>query len=135
MSESVINVGGVLSVYSDCITCGIRYTVPKAMWDKQRQDGGFHRCPNGHSQGWTPGKNTEFDRMKRERDRAVQEQARLAQEASEAQQRATKAETSERRLRKRIYAGVCPCCKRTFRNLASHIETKHPDQLRLLSRH
>lgn len=30
------------------------------------------------------------------------------------------------RLRKRASAGVCPCCNRTFSQLARHMQTKHP---------
>lgn len=31
------------------------------------------------------------------------------------------------RVTRRIKAGVCPCCTRTFQNLARHMHTKHPD--------
>jgi hypothetical protein len=30
------------------------------------------------------------------------------------------------RIRNRIAAGVCPCCTRTFKNVARHIKDKHP---------
>ncbi len=29
--------------------------------------------------------------------------------------------------RERIVSGVCPCCNRTFQNLARHIAGQHPD--------
>lgn len=31
------------------------------------------------------------------------------------------------RLATRANHGVCPCCKRTFSQLARHMKTKHPD--------
>ena len=31
------------------------------------------------------------------------------------------------RVKNRVSKGVCPCCKRTFENLARHIANKHPD--------
>lgn len=31
------------------------------------------------------------------------------------------------RIKKRIAAGVCPCCNRTFQNLARHMENKHKE--------
>jgi hypothetical protein len=31
------------------------------------------------------------------------------------------------RIKNRIAAGVCPCCNRTFKNLARHMGNKHPD--------
>ena len=30
-------------------------------------------------------------------------------------------------MKKRAQAGVCPCCTRTFTNVARHMKTKHPD--------
>jgi hypothetical protein len=41
--------------------------------------------------------------------------------------RATVAETKARNLRKRVGNGTCPCCHRTFRQLAAHMQNKHPD--------
>ncbi len=40
------------------------------------------------------------------------------------QVRAQKA--AKTKLKNRIKHGVCPCCKRTFQNIAKHIATKHP---------
>jgi DNA repair exonuclease SbcCD ATPase subunit len=31
------------------------------------------------------------------------------------------------RIKNRASNGVCPCCNRTFQNLARHMHTKHPD--------
>lgn len=31
------------------------------------------------------------------------------------------------RLKNRAKAGVCPCCNRTFQNLARHMASQHPD--------
>ncbi len=31
------------------------------------------------------------------------------------------------RIKNRIANGVCPCCKRTFQNLARHMKGQHPD--------
>ncbi len=30
------------------------------------------------------------------------------------------------RTRKRVGSGVCPCCSRTFQQLARHMKAKHP---------
>ena len=30
------------------------------------------------------------------------------------------------RQRKRAAAGMCPCCRRTFENVARHMESQHP---------
>lgn len=131
--DDTVNVGGVWCVYSDCITCGVRYTVPQNMWNKQRREGGFHHCPNGHSQGWGKG-DTEMDKLRRERDRLKQEAARLEDDARHARfvaehqgRRAAAFKGQATKLRKRVKAGVCPCCNRTFQNLQQHMKGQHPD--------
>lgn len=107
-----------------CETCGVEHAIPQVMFDSCKREGGFWHCPNGHSRGWAEGSDkTEMNKMRRERDLAVQEQARLAEEAT----------TKEReiiRLKKRSAAGICPCCTRTFTNMARHMKTKHPEILK-----
>jgi|GEM_PF-2697621 len=41
--------------------------------------------------------------------------------------RLNEAETKARRAERRIHAGVCPHCNRTFVQLARHMKTKHQD--------
>jgi DNA repair exonuclease SbcCD ATPase subunit len=68
--------------------------------------------------------------LKRERDRAARVQAQLDQaNAAEKAQRAAKTRFRNERdkLRTRAAAGVCPCCGRTFKQLARHMQSKHPD--------
>jgi hypothetical protein len=31
------------------------------------------------------------------------------------------------RIKKRVAAGVCPCCNRSFKDLARHMAGQHPD--------
>jgi hypothetical protein len=31
------------------------------------------------------------------------------------------------KLKKRTSAGTCPCCTRTFANMAEHMKKQHPD--------
>lgn len=101
----------------------MEHAIPQVMFDSCKREGGFWHCPNGHSRGWAEGSDKiEMNKMRRERDLAVQEQARLAEEAT----------TKEReiiRLKKRSAAGICPCCTRTFTNMARHMKTKHPEML------
>ncbi len=63
----IVVCSGIQCEVCECISCGVVYTVPKTMIDHQRKTGGYHYCPNGHSQGWGKGE-TEFDRIRRERD-------------------------------------------------------------------
>ena len=64
------------------------------------------------------------------RDRA----GRLASERDQlaASLRGTKANAARTRkelhsVKARVAHGVCPCCNRTFKQLARHMKTKHPD--------
>lgn len=116
--------------FTDCITCGVRFAMPKALYDHQVKKGGYHHCPNGHSQGWSK-EESEFSRLKRERDSALQQIARAEDEAREAKQNAArevaKAQAETKRLRKRTASGTCPCCQRTFSNMSIHMRKQHPE--------
>lgn len=124
----------------DCPVCGILYAVPAALvrsakkWRMDRSDGrGWSLCcPIGHVWGWT-GPNAE-QRLRQQLDEERDRRARIAAErdqlkAAERHQRAAKSRalTANRKLKQRIGAGVCPCCHRTFKQLARHMAGQHPD--------
>lgn len=111
-----------------CIVCGIDYGVPEQLLKEHRRVGGFHCCPNGHSQGWKQGTYHERTNALERELQAEQERKRAALERlNEAEQRAAKAEAEMRRHKRRTKNGVCPCCNRTFQQLARHMATKHPE--------
>lgn len=124
--------GGITCAVDECLTCGIPYTVPLMVWENNYKKGGTHYCPNGHGQGWS--KNECEDAViRRERDRLKQETARLSDEVKQQREQREAAECSAAaykgqttKLKKRAAAGVCPCCNRTFQNLARHMANKHP---------
>jgi hypothetical protein len=116
----------------ECITCGVLHAMPAVLLDRDRAEGGYRYCPNGHQQGWSK-EASETERIRRERDRLKQDQARLEDErrlaeerASLATVRAEKAERAKKRLEKRASAGTCPCCSRTFSNMSTHMKRQHP---------
>jgi hypothetical protein len=119
-------------VVTDCITCGVVYTVPLNVYEAHRKSGGYHCCPNGHQQGW-PADESEDTRIRRERDRLKQQ---LAQKDDEIRQQREYREAAERsacarkgqitKLRNRAAAGVCIHCNRTVSQMARHMATKHP---------
>lgn len=106
-----------------CGECGIVFAMPEFYRAERQQTGKGWYCPNGHSRVY---RESDADKFKRERDNAVQQLARAEDERRAAEARAYKAEASERRLKKRASAGVCPCCNRTFQQLARHMTSKHP---------
>lgn len=119
--------------------CGVQHAVPQSLRDvqlRQHNDGrknvqGIY-CPLGHQH--VPTGTTKCDELAHN---LANEAARLAREVSRHDQ--TKAELRETenrrraekgaktRLKNRVAAGVCPCCNRTFQNLARHIKGQHPD--------
>jgi hypothetical protein len=97
-----------------------------AVADRQSKHGGYHHCPNGHLQGWSKDV-CEDEKMRRERDLLKQETARLEESITAERRLREEAEMALRKHKKRAAAGVCPCCTRTFSNMARHMKTKHPD--------
>lgn len=117
-----------------CNGCGMPYGLPSDFLKDRQRDGKSWTCPNGcvrlyrktESEKENERLTAELDaarslaeRESRRRNRA-EAQARL----SEYQRRAAKGQLTK--TKKRIAAGVCPCCNRTFQNVARHIAGQHP---------
>lgn len=90
----------------------------------------FFHCPNGHSRHFS---ESAADRLRKERDRLAQKVAEKDDEirhqreiAEAAERRSSAARGQITKLKNRVGRGVCPCCNRTFENLARHMGTKHP---------
>lgn len=118
-----------------CYKCGLPFCVPKRWDDERRSDHANFYCPNGHAQCYT-GK-TALERECDDLRTKLARETHRAEQADEARRRAVRAaEHTERRRRaakgqltkltKRVAAGVCPCCTRTFTNLAEHMRRQHP---------
>jgi hypothetical protein len=110
-----------------CGVCGVLFAAPERLIDHCRETGDSFFCPNGDSLVFNDYENK---RLKRQlaiaRDKAAAERAHRDQ--AEASLRATKGVvTKQRKKLARVAAGVCPCCNRSFQDLARHMETKHPD--------
>lgn len=113
----------------ECCKCGICFYVPDNWYrNRQKTCDTFH-CPNGHPQSF---RVSSLDKMRQERDQLKQQVAQRDDEVRDANKRAA----AERRtaiaykgqatkLRKRAKGGACPCCNRTFENLARHMKSKH----------
>lgn len=107
-----------------CGVCGVRHLMPTTKRETCAKEGPSRSwfCPNGHERVY---RESEADKVRRELNNARQQIARAEDEAREATARATKAENAKKRLEKRINAGLCPCCNRSFQNLARHMASKH----------
>ena len=111
-----------------CGGCGVLFAAPERLIEHCRETGDSFFCPNGHSLSFNKSENEKIkSQLARVKDRLASEQARADQ--TEASLRATKGVvTKQRKKLEKVVAGVCPVdgCKRHFRDLRRHIETKHP---------
>lgn len=114
----------------DVVTCwcSIEYAIPRSLHRTSKED---HStvvfCPLGHRWVSKEHEKKASQNLREELDRERRRHNCTAERLrhTEAQRRAEKA--AKTRLKNRVANGVCPCCKRTFANLAKHMESKHPD--------
>lgn len=114
-----------------CWKCDIVYGMPETFQASRQRDGEGFFCPSGHEAAY---KETEADKLRRERDKLTQ---RLAQKDDEIARQRNMRATAERqaaaargqitKIKKRSSAGTCPCCSRTFSNMAEHMKHQHPE--------
>jgi hypothetical protein len=117
-----------------CYRCKSEIWLPTPLYEACKRSSrlGFF-CPYGHEQIFAEGE-TEATKLRRERDRLAQQLAQRDDEIKNAntllaQQgwNISRLKAEHARTSRRISRGVCPCCHRTFNQMARHMRTKHPD--------
>jgi hypothetical protein len=118
-------------VTEQCCACQMLFAMPADLKRRLRNNHESFYCPAGHKQHYTG--ETDADQLRRERDRLKQSLAerddrigRLTEQRDEAHRSASAFKGVATRIRRRVKNGVCPCCTRSFSNLAAHMATKHP---------
>lgn len=117
----------------NCGCCGGVYAINEQYRAKCNQDGTGWHCPYCQvSWGYfSDNENAQLRRQleaaKREAERERKRKEWAEQEARHAELRARAQKGVATRIKNRVSKGVCPCCNRTFSDLARHMETKHPD--------
>jgi len=107
-----------------CGECGVPFAMPEHLHADRRAHGGLFYCPNGHARCY---RESDVKRLERQLAEAQRTNTGLAERVRDAQTAKAKAEAERDRLSKRVRAGVCPCCKRSFTNLRRHMATKHAE--------
>lgn len=118
-----------------CPQCACEVWIPDALYEaahaSRGENGISFYCAYGHAQHYPLGETT-LDKMRRDRDRLVQRIAgrddeikRQRELRKESDRRASAARGQATKIKNRVGHGVCPCCNRTFGNLARHMETQH----------
>ena len=111
---------------SPCWKCKSDVWLPASLYKAARHSSRIvFFCPYGHEAIFSEDE-TEADKLRRERDRLLQRTAQLNDELSAEKRRAFALEEAAVKARKRAKAGTCPCCHRTFRQMALHMRNKHP---------
>ncbi len=122
--------GAAVSYYAsiehltDCVTCGVAIACPSKKAAILRERGHEFWCINGHKSHFA---ETENARLKKELEAAqrARDAAKARAEMAERSVVAYKGKVTE--IKNRVGNGVCPCCKRTFKQLARHMSCKHPE--------
>lgn len=115
-----------------CYKCRCPFGITRAHYDRAKasESVDFY-CPNGHGQVFTETTESKLAReLAREKRLRGYSESTLTStrdqlQATERSLRGHKA--AKTRIKNRIAAGVCPCCKRTFQNVARHMEGQHPN--------
>lgn len=121
---------GYSTLEVEVCTCGVLFAAPKQLLDRCRQTGEGFYCPNGHVLVYGSENEKLKKKLAAEKDARARVQARLDQEQMHSRAMrgvVTKTKNKLAATEQRIANGVCPCCGRTFKELARHMKTKHPE--------
>lgn len=124
----VTTVGGEQMVVIQCWAkegCAISFAIPEALYDTVQAHGagGFY-CPRGHHLGLGESSVAKLEK-RLSREVARHDQTRADRDYTERRRAAAQGQVTK--IKNRIKHGVCPCCKRTFQNVARHMQSKHPE--------
>lgn len=119
-----------------CCECSVLFAIPQQLKEHLEDSGDWFYCPNGHRQHYT---KTTIQRLKEE----LEQKKRFLEYGDKRLQilqdrnthlsntlRVTKGHaTRVKNKYKELAGGVCPCCKKEFKNLADHMKELHPEEL------
>lgn len=121
--------------YVELGCCGFATLLPADFIRARKNDHKSFYCPSCGESRYYPGKSDK-ERLE-EQLAAVQRGKELAEARAERERNNAKAARRSARahkgvatrLKNRAKAGVCPCCNRTFKQLAAHMKNKHPEYM------
>lgn len=124
----------VTLITETCCNCGVLFAMTDEFQRQKIKDKGtssaWFYCPNGHSQHYTGKSDAQLRKEAEQRAATAQEEARIARiEADQARAAQRRTEAKLKAQTRRVTNGVCPCCNRTFRQLAAHMKRMHPESV------
>lgn len=115
----------------DCASCHVVFGLGEEHVARLRKSGDRFYCPAGHfltfGESETDKLRKELERAKAQGDQLEARVTHLRDQAAAAERSRAAHQAQATRLRNRIGKGVCPCCNRTFANVARHMSGQHPD--------
>jgi hypothetical protein len=109
-----------------CGKCGIVFWAPEFYMEQREKDQQNWYCPNGHSRVF---RESTADKLRKELE-AEQQRSRMERSMRiDAENAEARIERELKRTKKRVNAGVCPHCNRTFQQLARHMQCKHAETI------
>ncbi len=109
-----------------CPSCFMAFGAPERLFEKRREDGNYFYCPNGHSMSY---KDNEIGRLRCQLTKAQDHLAIAGQRTKEAWAVADSNRQQLNKLKRRVQAGVCSLCHRTFQNVQRHMTNKHKEEV------
>jgi hypothetical protein len=107
--------------------CGIHLAVPADLYKEATRVERNVFCPLGHSFVYANTTAKENERLRRELEDARTRLTHARDDADHQRRRVIAYRGVIGKTKKRLAAGICPCCTRTFQNLARHMSMQHPD--------
>lgn len=127
---STLTYAGTLHILT-CGECSIPHAIPVEMYRDRLDNGGDWWCPNGHKLHFlTTEKHrleAELAREKKLRGWSESRETSLRDQLGATERSLRGHKAAKTRIKNRIAAGVCPCCKRSFQNVARHMAGQHPN--------
>lgn len=115
----------------ECGECGQIFALSNEFIDRRQNDHKNWYCPNGCRRYYP--EESDKEKLRRRlseaqeevnRERTWRHEAEDETETTKKQRNALKGHLG--RAKKRAAAGTCPCCKRTFQSLSTHMLKQHP---------
>lgn len=112
--------------------CGAIIIMPADEMERYRDDHTPFYCYKGHNQHFPQKSDKEKLREKlaaaEKREASAKKREEWAKKDLQHEKNSNRAlKGVVTRTKNRIKNGVCPCCNRTFKNLADHMKGQHPD--------
>jgi hypothetical protein len=125
MSDAAVNISVELEKI-DCPSCNALYALSSYYINRRRKDGRGWQCPYC-ANGTSFHGDDEISKLKKQLAEEQERKNHALADANILRSQVAAAMTAAEKLKKRAANGVCPCCTRTFSNVAQHMKQKHPE--------